>query len=547
MALNVVKCTNCGRLTPTKSGECFYCQAKLGRRAAGKAPGHEEPRTLGNKKSRFQRRSDDRVHLLLPESGDPIPLDPGKLFVIGRDRRASLVVRSPTVSRQHAELDWDDHDPPRPLLCEIRSSNGTYLNNKPITRDDPQPLRSGDRIRLGESYVLQYLYVNELRIEPELETIAKADTQRIERLNSAEPPEPAPAPAVAASLSPSSSGSVSRGAVDELLAAMDATASDAPLPLEGDLATTRGGDVLQRLHRQRSSGVLEIRSGGLNGRLLLEEGQCIKAFFASLTGRAAMEHVAQLKTGTYQFRPEDMLQPQNMLTQRLRVPIASSGPVPRHGDLRIVSGADLLNALEEESLCGVVRIEDEGRQGYFVFTDGLVEQASISGRVGEAAIDYLAQLNHGSYRIEQERVGSSSYPVGPSPYEPPPPRRPTPPPPAAPPPSRATLRRAALRPSRPSDSGPLRPPSGAYPRAGSDVSSDVAPLPRRGRGTTQRYSSEVSPLQAPHTGRYAPGSGSDVAPLARPRARRPPPPDDEPPARNTLRRRPPPLPGRPPS
>lgn len=507
---------------------------------------------MGSKKARFQRRSDDRVHLLLPPSGDPVPLDPGKLFVIGRDPRASLVVRSATVSRQHAELDWDDHDPPRPLLCEIRSTNGTYLNNKPVTRDNPQPLRSGDRIRLGEDYVVQYLHVNELRIEPELEAIGKEDTQHIERSSlghpppAARPPTPAPAPAAAGAApvpSNSSSGSVSRGAVNELLAAMDATASDAPLPLEGDLTTTRGGDVLQRLHKQRSSGVLEVRAGGLSGRLLLEEGKCVKAFFASLTGRSAMEHVAQLKTGSYQFRPEDTLQPQNMLTQRLRVPIATNGPVPRHGDLRIVSGDDLLRALEEESLSGVVRIDDDGREGLFVFVDGLVEQASIAGRVGEAALDYLVHLPRGTYRIEQERVGSSAYPLPNTRYEAPGSRRagrPSPPPPQPPPP-RSTLRRAALRPSRPQDSGALRPPSGGYPRPDSDVSSDVAPPPRRPSRGTQRYSSEVAPLPAPHTGRYAPGS--DVAPLARPRSRRPSDSDEAPP-RNTMRRRPPPLPGR---
>ncbi|MEZ6187231.1 MAG: DUF4388 domain-containing protein [Planctomycetota bacterium] len=494
------------------------------------------------------------MHLLLPPSGDPVPLDPGKLFVIGRDPRASLVVHSTTVSRQHAELDWDDHDPPRPLLCEIRSTNGTYLNNKPVTRDNPQPLRSGDRIRLGDAYELQYLHVNELRIEPELEALGKEDTQQIDRaaLSASDPREasgpqtPVAAPAAAAEAGhPSSSGSVSRGAVNELLALMDATASDAPLPLEGDLATTRGGDVLQRLHKQKSSGVLEVRSGGLSGRLLLEEGQCVKAFFASLTGRAAMEHVAQLKTGSYQFRPEDMLEPQGQLTQRLRVPVASSGPVPRHGDLRIVSGSDLLRALEQEGLSGVVRVDEDGRQGYYVFTEGLIEQASMAGRVGEAAIDYLASLHRGSYRIEQEgRTGSAAFPLPTGRYEPPPP----PPRRAAPPPPRtATMRRAALRaPTRPSDSGPLRAStSGPYPRPSSDVSSDVAPLPRR--RTTQRFnqsSSEISPLQAPHTGRYGNhGNHSDVSPIAPPRPRRPIDPD-EPPSRSTMRRRPPPLPGR---
>ncbi|HBP18140.1 MAG TPA: hypothetical protein DEA08_10150, partial [Planctomycetes bacterium] len=94
----------------------------------GKAPGHEEPRLLGSGNARFQPQSSDQVHVLVVSTGEPIELSAGKLFVMGRDPRASLVVRLPEVSRQHAEIDWDDNDPPRPLLNEIRSRNGTFLN-----------------------------------------------------------------------------------------------------------------------------------------------------------------------------------------------------------------------------------------------------------------------------------------------------------------------------------------------------------------------------------------------------------------------------------
>src|SRR5262249_36186969 len=70
---------------------------------------HEEPRQLGpgaNQGARFTKQADDRGHFLLLESGEPVALDPGKLFVIGRDQRAGLVLRAAGVSRQHCEIDW---------------------------------------------------------------------------------------------------------------------------------------------------------------------------------------------------------------------------------------------------------------------------------------------------------------------------------------------------------------------------------------------------------------------------------------------------------
>ena len=65
----------------------------------------EEPRQLGGP-ARFTRQADDRGHFLVAETREPIVLDAGKLFVIGRDPRASLLVHAPEVSRQHCEIDW---------------------------------------------------------------------------------------------------------------------------------------------------------------------------------------------------------------------------------------------------------------------------------------------------------------------------------------------------------------------------------------------------------------------------------------------------------
>src|SRR5690606_5269190 len=87
-------------------------------------------------------------------------LSPGQLFVIGRDPHASLVVNSPDVSRQHCEVDWEEGGTKRPVLCEVRSKNGTYLNERLVARGQREPLRSGDTVRLGPGSVLRYYYVS---------------------------------------------------------------------------------------------------------------------------------------------------------------------------------------------------------------------------------------------------------------------------------------------------------------------------------------------------------------------------------------------------
>jgi RsiW-degrading membrane proteinase PrsW (M82 family) len=74
------------------------------------------------------------------------PLTPGQPLVIGREAGCDVVVNErlyPGVSRRHAELrsaagGWQ--------LCDLNSSNGTYLNGGRVT--GCRPLRVGDRLRI---------------------------------------------------------------------------------------------------------------------------------------------------------------------------------------------------------------------------------------------------------------------------------------------------------------------------------------------------------------------------------------------------------------
>ena len=75
-------------------------------------------------------------------AGAAFPFD--RPVVLGRGRRADIVVDDPSASRRHAQIelngrDWQLHD--------LESANGTHLNGRPISR--PTTIRPGDLIGIG--------------------------------------------------------------------------------------------------------------------------------------------------------------------------------------------------------------------------------------------------------------------------------------------------------------------------------------------------------------------------------------------------------------
>jgi signal transduction histidine kinase len=67
---------------------------------------------------------------------------------LGRDPHSSLQIHDTEVSRQHAELRRHDQTY---LLCDLRSSNGTFVNGQ---RVDQHILQSGDHVQLGGTLML---------------------------------------------------------------------------------------------------------------------------------------------------------------------------------------------------------------------------------------------------------------------------------------------------------------------------------------------------------------------------------------------------------
>ncbi|MFN7733998.1 MAG: FHA domain-containing protein [Pirellula sp.] len=68
-------------------------------------------------------------------------------FLIGRGDDCQLRPKSESISRRHCALVQKDG---RLLLVDLKSRNGTFINEKQLSPDKAKILKSGDRIRVGQ-------------------------------------------------------------------------------------------------------------------------------------------------------------------------------------------------------------------------------------------------------------------------------------------------------------------------------------------------------------------------------------------------------------
>ncbi len=81
---------------------------------------------------------------LNPVGAPPLPLTPGEKFTIGRSTDCGLSIPSQRVSRNHAEIVWDDD---KPVLRDLGSQNGTHVNGRRIRGE--HALVDGDELEFG--------------------------------------------------------------------------------------------------------------------------------------------------------------------------------------------------------------------------------------------------------------------------------------------------------------------------------------------------------------------------------------------------------------
>ncbi len=68
-------------------------------------------------------------------------------FLIGRSESCQLRPKSESVSRKHCIIVLRDN---RVLIQDLKSRNGTYVNEKRVPADQAKVLRAGDQLRIGK-------------------------------------------------------------------------------------------------------------------------------------------------------------------------------------------------------------------------------------------------------------------------------------------------------------------------------------------------------------------------------------------------------------
>lgn len=94
-------------------------------------------------------------HLEVIKDGEhieTIALDSRPYFVVGRQRETChIVLDNPSMSRQHAILQYRQEDDGRLYVYDLKSTHGTFWNRKQIAPFRYVPLRIGDQLRFGVS------------------------------------------------------------------------------------------------------------------------------------------------------------------------------------------------------------------------------------------------------------------------------------------------------------------------------------------------------------------------------------------------------------
>ena len=93
-------------------------------------------------------------------------------FLIGRSESCQLRPKSESISRKHCVIVQKDG---RVLLLDLKSRNGTFINEKPLSPDKAKILKNGDMLRCGQ---LEFEVLIEVGIanskQPEVQSVKEA-------------------------------------------------------------------------------------------------------------------------------------------------------------------------------------------------------------------------------------------------------------------------------------------------------------------------------------------------------------------------------------
>ncbi len=205
--------------------------------------------------------------LLSPVLAEPVRLEMGMFYRIGRDAANDIVFPSPHVSRLHADLVFENGSW---VIEDLGSKNGVFVNGDRVPR---RALRDGDRIGIWR---FELLY------------------REIPATGAGEP-------------SPLDSSE---------MAALRATQDE--MGFSGEMRQVSIIEMVQILAANKKTGVVEVDVGDPGAparRLFLEQGVIVHAEYGSLEGERAVRPILRTPSGRIRFRPShDSRRPRTVRT-----------------------------------------------------------------------------------------------------------------------------------------------------------------------------------------------------------------------------------------
>lgn len=219
------------------------------------------------------RKDMDTSFFLVSHQARTIRLNKQQPTTIGREKYNDVVLNDLLVSRQHAVIRWEkEHF----LLKDLKSRNGTYLNNERI---EQEPLKDSDLIKIG-AYEFYVRAATPMDVEKHLLQ---------ERV---------------------------RIASQETMVDADLGIRFSESGFSGTLSSLALLEVIQTLHQCLKTGVLKIVGDAPvgTGQVFFEDGEIIHAQIAGEEAFAALMVMMYLTDGQFEFQ-NDVQSPAHSINQ----------------------------------------------------------------------------------------------------------------------------------------------------------------------------------------------------------------------------------------
>ena len=203
---------------------------------------------------------------------EPIVVSAKGKTTIGRAVENDVLLTEPRVSRRHAEIEWLKFQKGY-CICDLGSSNGTYLNNERLPANRPHFLNDWDKIRIASAVLTVRIVNNSSAIMDEFKELRAKDQCDVTQIIN----------------------------VSDIAALGGATAGFA-----GDLAHLCPVELFQMLETGYKSGILSLKTSLGEGVFSISNGRVVAARFNGKTGEPAVYETLKFNAGAFNFAAKEI-------------------------------------------------------------------------------------------------------------------------------------------------------------------------------------------------------------------------------------------------